>query len=105
MKVMLEDFKNDDQVLFEVNVSGIEEARKLFLDIKEKNDWGASAYLYFESGLVINEENTPIALIAFNGRVFEVFGKDLRDWTSHLEVKDFKEFDNKFMKNKVVLRE
>lgn len=68
-----------------VPAESVEDAREQYLGMIKENSWGSRDMFYFETGIVYLD-SVPVALISYNGKVWDVRGKDLRDWKSHIEV-------------------
>ncbi len=68
-----------------IPVKSIEEAVEAFKKPISDNCWGGSDFWFFESGSIYLDKEV-VARIAFNGKVFNTIGKDLRDTQSHTQI-------------------
>jgi len=69
-----------------VSIKTIDEGVEKFIDIIKENCMLSSDFSHFESGLIYLG-TSPIGRISYNGKVWDLFDKDLRDWKGHDEVK------------------
>ena len=69
-----------------VSIKTIIDGVEKFTNIIKENCWGSSDFYHFESGLIYLG-TSPIGRISYNGKVWDLFDKDLRDWENHDEVK------------------
>jgi len=75
-------------------IKSIEEGIDKHFEIMAIEDWGASNYQFIETGVIFNNKLDAIARVSYNGRVWNLVGRNLTDFDNLTEIKkeDFKTF-------------